>query len=184
MLFYIQYHRCIREITSRPVCIFCFILCSILLIQWRNIRRLYATFVLKIHKRSRFETVPLPCPLFVAAPLMVIVFNDKSIVIPILIMKLLTKTLPQTAQNLNYVLNYRKLLPNLVICRQTWANINRGSLFLLNISQNYQWGCGCNTNFITNHLEWIDWQNKLPQIGLIWYKETSKACVTFLNQSP
>ena len=43
-------------------------------------------------------------------------FNDNFTIIPMLIMKILTKILPQTLQNLNYVLNYRKLLPNLVIC--------------------------------------------------------------------
>lgn len=31
-------------------------------------------------------------------------------------MKILTKILPQTPQNLNYVLNHGKFVPNIVIC--------------------------------------------------------------------
>ena len=52
--FYIQYYGGIRDIISMPVC---FILCSILLTEWRNrnIRFFYTTFVLTIQKRSRFE---------------------------------------------------------------------------------------------------------------------------------
>ena len=67
----------------------------------------------------------------------VIVVNDKIIIISILIMKILTKILPQTVQNVNYLLNYAKLLPNLVISLpfRYWQTSNWGSLFLSNISQ-------------------------------------------------
>ena len=56
--FYIQNHRGIRDITSMPVQIFCFKLCSILKTWWRNIRLFYTAFVLTIQKRSRFEPGP------------------------------------------------------------------------------------------------------------------------------
>ena len=62
--FYIQYHRGIREITSMPVKVFCFILT-----RCRNIRFFYTTFVLIIQKRRRFEPGP-PSLLFVATPLL------------------------------------------------------------------------------------------------------------------
>ena len=48
----------------------CFILCFILLTQWRNrnIRFFYTTFLLTIQRRSQFESAS-PSPLFVATPL-------------------------------------------------------------------------------------------------------------------
>ena len=48
--FYIQLHGGIREITSMPVYIFCFILCFILLTRRRSIRLLYTTFVIAIQR--------------------------------------------------------------------------------------------------------------------------------------
>ena len=48
--FYIQYHWGIREITSVPVKIICFILCYILLTRWRNIKLFNTIFALTIQK--------------------------------------------------------------------------------------------------------------------------------------
>ena len=59
--FYIQLHGGIREITSMPVYIFCFILCFILLTRRRSIRLLYTTFVIAIQRRFRFESVTFCC---------------------------------------------------------------------------------------------------------------------------
>ena len=58
--FYMEYCWAIREITTMPVYIFCFILFSKILTPWRNIRIFYTTSVLTIQKRSRFEPVPQP----------------------------------------------------------------------------------------------------------------------------
>ena len=70
--FYIQYYGGIRDITSMPVQIFCFILCSILLTQWRNTRLFYST----IQKRSLFEpALPPHSPLFVVTPLGIILLR-------------------------------------------------------------------------------------------------------------
>ena len=51
--FYIQHHGGITEITLMPVYIFCFILCTLLLTRWRNIRFFYTSSVLA---RIRFES--------------------------------------------------------------------------------------------------------------------------------
>ena len=75
LLFYIQYHEVIWEITSMPVQIFYFILCSLLLTQWRNIRLFYTIFAVATQNRSRFEpdpaptSLPAPYSVFVDTPL-------------------------------------------------------------------------------------------------------------------
>ena len=58
--FYIQYHGRIREINFMPI--FCFIIFSVLLTRWRNIKLHYTTFVLAKQKRSRYEHAHLPPP--------------------------------------------------------------------------------------------------------------------------
>ena len=50
-----------------------FLLCSILLTQWRNISLFHNTFVFTIQKRSQFENVLPPSPLFVTTLLNVYV---------------------------------------------------------------------------------------------------------------
>ena len=55
--FYIQYHRSVREITTIPVKIFCFILCSILFTRWRN-TPLHTMFVLAIKKGPDLNLAP------------------------------------------------------------------------------------------------------------------------------
>ena len=74
--FYIQYHRGIREISSMPVQIFCFILNFIILTRWRNIRSLYHVTIQKDHlqniKVPIWACCPLlPSPLFAATPVFI-----------------------------------------------------------------------------------------------------------------
>ena len=76
--FYNQYHGCIREITSMPVSIFCFTLCSILLTWWRNIRLFYTSY-LRYKKVPNLNLSPPPSPLFVATPLLILQHSYTSV---------------------------------------------------------------------------------------------------------